>query len=143
MDSECSPCSELGRQIQADGLLEDSIIEIGNLHDEHYRELVRKARPEVKMEPTLLHLDGDSVAVSTGMRLAADLVKILGWKRAYRVAALVRSATQDASFDQSRRSFLIKAAGVAAVLPFAPMLAKAPAPASSVVLSVVCIVIFI
>ena len=51
MDSECSPCSELGRQIQADGLLEDSIIEIGNLHDEHYRELVREARNICRVIP--------------------------------------------------------------------------------------------
>ena len=34
--------------------------------------MVSKVRPNAKMEPTLLRLDGPAVAVSTGMKLAAE-----------------------------------------------------------------------
>ena len=120
LDAECSPCSEFGKRIQDEGLTEGSILEVGSLHDERYKEYVGM------MEPTLLYLDGDSARTSTGMRLAIDLVKIVGMRRAYRIAVLARNATSDSKFDPSRRSFLIKAASAAAILPLAPMLGDLP-----------------
>ena len=100
--------------------------QVGSLHDERYRDL---AGPDAKFEPTLIRTDGDAVVTSTGLRLAIDLVKIIGMRRAYRVALLVRAVAADASFDPSRRNFLVKAASVAAIVPFAPLLADMPAKA--------------
>ena len=112
--------------MEDEGLLDGSILEVGSLHDERYRDL---AGPDAKFEPTLIRTDGDAVVTSTGLRLAIDLVKIIGMRRAYRVALLVRAVAADASFDPSRRSFLVKAASVAAIVPFAPLLADLPAKA--------------
>ena len=41
-------------------------------------------------------------------------------RRAFRIAQIVREATSAPGFDASRRSFLIKAAAAAAVLPLMP-----------------------
>ena len=112
--------------MEDEGLLDGSILEVGSLHDERYRDL---AGPDAKFEPTLIRTDGDAVVTSTGLRLAIDLVKIIGMRRAYRVALLVRAVAADASFDPSRRNFLVKAASVAAIVPFAPLLADMPAKA--------------
>lgn len=108
LDAECGPCSDFGKRIEDEGLIEGSVLEIGSLHDELYREYVGK------MEPPLVCLDAGLASVSTGWKLAVDLVKLLGMRRAYRVAVLVRSATADASFDRSRRSFLVKMASAVA-----------------------------
>ena len=130
LDGQCSPCSEVGRQIQVEGLTEDSILEIGSLHDPRYREMVDRVRPNGKLEPTLLHLDGPAVSASTGVKLVASLMRIVGLRRSFRIAQLVREATADPAFDPSRRSFLIKAAGAAAVLPLAGVLGVKSASAT-------------
>ena len=130
LDGQCSPCSEVGRQIQVEGLTEDSILEIGSLHDPRYREMVGRVRPNGKLEPTLLHLDGPAVSASTGVKLVASLLRIVGLRRSFRIAQLVREATADPAFDPSRRSFLIKAAGAAAVLPVVGMLGAKTATAT-------------
>ena len=130
LDGQCSPCSEVGRQIQVEGLTEDSILEIGSLHDPRYREMVDRVRPNGKLEPTLLHLDGPAVSASTGVKLVASLLRIVGLRRSFRIAQLVREATADPAFDPSRRSFLIKAAGAAAVLPVVGMLGAKTATAT-------------
>ncbi len=104
LDAHCSPCSEFGKQIVAEGLTEDSVLEIGSLHDERSKDHVGK------MEPTLLRYDNGSVAVSTGVRVATSLVRIVGVRRAFRIAQLARAATADSGFDPSRRSFLLRAA---------------------------------
>ena len=130
LDGQCSPCSKVGRQIQVEGLTEDSILEIGSLHDPRYREMVDKVRPNGKLEPTLLHLDGPAVSASTGVKLVASLMRIVGLRRSFRIAQLVREATADPGFDPSRRSFLIRAASAAAVLPLAGVLGVKTATAS-------------
>ena len=113
VDSGCGACSELGRRIRYEGQPD---LEIGSLHDPRYAEHIGE------FEPTLLRFDGPAVTVSTGARLAAGLVRTVGVRRAFRIAQLVREATQAPGFDASRRSFLIKAAGAAAVLPLAGVL---------------------
>ena len=108
----------------AEGLTEDSVLEIGSLHDERYKDHVGK------MEPTLLRYDNGSVAVSTGVRVATSLVRIVGVRRAFRIAQLARAATADSGFDPSRRSFLLRAASAAAVLPMAGVLGVKSATAT-------------
>ena len=97
------------------------MLEVGSLHDERYKEYVGK------FEPTLLRIEDGVARTSTGMKLAIDLVKVVGMRRAYRIAVLARNATANAKFDASRRSFLVRAAGAAAVLPvaLAPSIASA------------------
>ncbi len=125
LDAECGPCSGFGKQIEAEGLTEGTILELGSLHDLRYQDHV------TKMEPTLVRYDGPAVAVSTGVRLATALVRIVGMRRAFRIAQLVREATSDAKFDPSRRSFLLRAAGAAAVLPVAGVLGTKAASAQT------------
>ena len=124
LDAECAPCSEFGKRIEDEGLTEGSILEIGSLHDERYKGYVGK------FEPTLLHLDGDFARTTTGYRVGIDLVKLVGMRRAYRIAVLARNAMSDTKFDASRRSFLFKAAGAVAVLPVAAVLGAKTATAT-------------
>ena len=124
LDAHCSPCSKFGKQIVREGLTEGSILEIGSLHDPRYEEHVGK------MEPTLLRFDNGSVAVSTGLRVATGLLGIVGLRRAFRIAQLARAATAEEGFDQSRRSFLLRAAGAAAALPMAGVLGVKTATAT-------------
>ena len=65
------------------------------------------------------------------MKLVASLMRIVGLRRSFRIAQLVREATADPRFDPSRRSFLIKAAGAAAVLPVVGMLGAKTATAKT------------
>ncbi len=125
LDALCAPCSEFGKRIEDEGLTKGSILEIGSLHDERYKGYVGK------FESTLLHLDGDSARTTTGYRVGIDLVKLVGMRRAYRIAVLARNAMSDTKFDASRRRFLFKAARAAAVLPLAGVLGAKTATASA------------
>ena len=111
-------------QIENEGLTGDSILEIGSLHDQRYTDHVGK------LEPTLLRYDNGAVAVSTGVGLATGLVRVVGMRRAFRIAQLARAATESSGFDPSRRSFLLRAAGAAAVLPLAGVLGVKSASAT-------------
>ena len=118
VDSACGPCSAIGRQIAAEGLLEDSIVELGSLQDEHLRKEVYSIRPDARWEPTLLRTGGDSPAVHTGLRLAVELTALLGPRRAFRISQLVRETIADEdTANDSRRSFLLKFAATAAAIP--------------------------
>ena len=117
LDTGCGPCSTIGRQIAAEGLLDESPVELGSLHDEYLRGIVQDVRPDVRWEPTLLQRDGDSTKVATGLRLAVELTAILGIRRAYRISQLVRELAQGDVTDPSRRTFLVKFASAAAAVP--------------------------
>ena len=117
LDASCGPCSSVGRQIEEEGLLDGSGVQLGSLHNTHLRSRVDAIRPDAKWEPTLIWNHGDSEAVYTGLRLAVELTARLGVRRAHRISQIVREATKEEIKDPSRRTFLVKLASAAAVVP--------------------------
>ena len=131
LDTHCGPCSEIGRQIAAEGLLDDSRVVLGSLHDEVLRKRVHDVHLDAKWEPMLLKEDGESRTVVSGLRLAVELTAMLGIRRSIRLSQLIRETMKREGVDSSRRSFLIKFATAAAVVPILGVGAIAPQVASA------------
>jgi hypothetical protein len=59
-----------------------------SLHDPRMQELLERARPGWRWEPTLLIVDGDSLRTYTGAAMASRLVAGVGPRQAARIARL-------------------------------------------------------
>ncbi|RMH43801.1 MAG: hypothetical protein D6694_06625 [Gammaproteobacteria bacterium] len=109
-DSGCSLCTSLARQVEeaADGKLT-----VRSLRDPEVRSILDEVKPGWRWEPMLLEMDGDRRRVYAGIGLRARLVRVLGPRRAVRLAQIVQSATV---FQPGRRGMLRLAGGLLAGL---------------------------
>jgi len=111
-DSGCSLCSGLARDVVA---ASDGLLQARSLHDPELQAALKRARPEWRWEPTLLEVQGAEAHVFTGFALRAQLLTVLGPRRAWRVAQLVaRAQTPLGDVDASRRALVKRGAALAA-----------------------------
>lgn len=111
-DSGCSLCSGLATDI---AVASDGRLAARSLHDPAMQEAVKRVRPEWRWEPTLLEVQGENAHVFTGFALRAQLLTVLGPRRAWRVAQLVaRAQTSLGDVDESRRAVVKRGASLAA-----------------------------
>ncbi len=127
-DSGCSLCSGLATDIAA---ASNGLLTTRSLRDPEMQAALKHARPEWRWEPTLLEVQGEDVHVFTGFALRAQLLTVLGPRRAWRVAQLVARAQTSLGDieDESRRAVIRRGAamvtGVVGVALLGPGTAKA------------------
>ncbi len=128
-DSDCSRCSRLAAGIarQSDGRLS-----VRSLRDPQMQDALTRGRPGWRREPTLLEIEGSKTYVFTGLTLRAQLLMVLGPRRAWRVAQLVaRERTPLGDVDESRRALIKRGAALAAAVAGLALLGPAPARAQA------------
>ena len=84
-DSGCQTCSSLAQLVADES---QGWLEIRSLREPAMQELLNRARPGWKWEPTLLALDGAQVDVFTGLSLRIQMVRGLGLRRLNSVSEL-------------------------------------------------------
>lgn len=88
-DASCSLCSDLAGDVeQASG----NKLETKSLYASDALELLKKARPDYKFEPTLLQVQGDQVRAYTGMAMRAQMVTFLNPIQLLKIARIVQKA---------------------------------------------------
>lgn len=111
-DAGCSLCSGLARDIAA---VSDGLLGARSLHDPEMQAALKRVRPGWRWEPTLLEVQGGEAHVFTGFALRAQLLAVLGPRRAWRVAQLVaRAQTPLGEVDSSRRAAIKRGASFTA-----------------------------
>lgn len=92
-DSGCSECTEIAHAVEQET---EGWLTARSLHEPEVQELLSKARPDWKWEPTLLEVDRDKITASTGFNLKTRMLIGLGPRKAARVSKIVRrESTQD------------------------------------------------
>lgn len=88
-DASCSLCSDLAGDVErASG----NKLETKSLYAPDALELLKKARPDYKFEPTLLQVQGDQVRAYTGMAMRAQMVTFLNPIQLLKIARIVQKA---------------------------------------------------
>ena len=117
-DSGCSLCASLAHKVEraADGKLTAR-----SLRDPDVRSILDDVKPGWHWEPMLLEVDGDRRRVYAGIGMRAWLVRVLGPRRALRLAQIVQRATV---FQPGRRGALRQMIGVLTGIVFAGQAVK-------------------
>lgn len=104
-DSGCSKCTQLVHAIECEV---DGPFTIRSLRDPAVQELLDKADPDWRWEPTWLEVKGETVRVYTGLAMGLRLVQTLGPRRALRLIKLVNrySVSFREPIDPNRRYVL-------------------------------------
>ncbi len=110
-DAGCSLCTEIAKRVEE---ASDGWLEARSLREPEMQQLLDRAKPGWKWEPTLVEVDGDEVRVYQGVRMRIQMVRKLGVRRAWRVIEEVQEAIQSMTVDVGRRRFLEKASGIIA-----------------------------
>ena len=88
-DASCSLCSDLAGDVErASG----NKLETKSLYAPDALELLKKARPDYKFEPTLLEVQGEQVRAYTGMGMRAQMVTFLNPIQLLKIARIVQKA---------------------------------------------------
>lgn len=88
-DASCSLCSDLADQVErASG----SKLLTKSLYAPDALEMLKKARPDHKFEPTLLKVQDDKVRAFTGMKMRAEMVTFLNPVQLLKIARIVQKA---------------------------------------------------
>lgn len=88
-DASCSLCSDLAGDVErASG----NKLVTKSLYDRDALELLKRARPNYKFEPTLLRVKGEQVRAYTGMAMRAQLVTFLNPVQLLKIARIVQKA---------------------------------------------------
>lgn len=107
-DSGCQTCSSLAQLVADES---QGWLEIRSLREPAMQELLNRARPGWKWEPTLLALDGAQVDVFTGLSLRIQMVRGLGLRQAGRIAQLIAQFPTASEPDSSHRRHFLKVGG--------------------------------
>lgn len=109
-DSGCPVCTGLAREIEHRS---DDHLVIRSLHDPTIQALLDQAKPGWSWEPTLLEVEGEQARAFTGIGLRVRMVKMLGPRRAWRVAQLVAQSQLPTDVDNPSRRRFLKRSGIA------------------------------
>ncbi len=88
-DASCSLCSDLAGDVER---ASDHKLVTKSLYDRDALELLKRARPNYKFEPTLLQVKGDKVRAFTGMKMRAQMVTFLNPVQLLKIARIVQKA---------------------------------------------------
>lgn len=88
-DASCSLCSDLAGDVER---ASDHKLVTKSLYDRDALELLKRARPNYKFEPTLLQVKGDKVRAFTGMKMRAQMVTFLNPLQLLKIARIVQKA---------------------------------------------------
>lgn len=102
-DAGCGSCSGIARQIAEE--VGDTLT-VRSLAELEMNQILDKALPGWKWEPTILEVDGENAQAYVGIFMRLRLIQLLGIRKAWRIARIVFQAVDGASFDIERRSFL-------------------------------------
>lgn len=103
-DSGCSKCTQLASAVQSKT---EGWLSVRSLRDETIHQLLNRAKPNWRWEPTLLEIDGEQIRVFTGIAMRVRIMTELGPVRAWDLAKLVRESGGSVSgVNMSRRDFL-------------------------------------
>jgi methylamine dehydrogenase accessory protein MauD len=88
-DASCSLCSDLAGDVER---ASDHKLVTKSLYDRDALELLKRARPNYKFEPTLLQVKGDKVRAFTGIMMRAQMVTFLNPLQLLKIARIVQKA---------------------------------------------------
>jgi methylamine dehydrogenase accessory protein MauD len=88
-DASCALCSDLAGDVER---ASDGKIITKSLYAPDALEMLKRARPDYKFEPTLLVAEGDKVKAYTGMAMRAQMVKFLNPLQLLKIARIVQKA---------------------------------------------------
>lgn len=113
-DSGCSTCSGISKSIRE---ITGSALVPRSLREPMIREMLDKVRTGWKWEPMVLEHDGEVARVFSGLHMKLRLLRVLGIRKAFKVAKLVgRHLLAAEDLNSERRDFLSKSLRGAAVL---------------------------
>lgn len=103
-DSKCLQCSQVARTIEG---YCDSWCAVRSLHEPSMQELLVKANPLWKWEPTLLEVQGADVRIFTRAALRIHLLRELGPRKAWQLLqAIGKTSLPSSPTGAERRHFL-------------------------------------
>lgn len=109
-DSGCVVCTDVAQSIER---ATDGWLLARSLRSADMQELLVRARPDWRWEPTLIEVEGDQTRAYTGMALRAKLLAGIGPRKTLRVVQLVYQAmTPRHEADRGRRKFLKQGATI-------------------------------
>jgi len=124
-DSGCSQCTEIAQAVEQ---ATQGGLEARSLRDPTMQRLLAQARPHWRWQPALLEVAGDRVRAFTGLAMGLRLMGVLGLRRVWRLAKLVRSiGVPLMDIDWERRQFLKRVSGLLAGMILIPKLVKSQA----------------
>ena len=131
-DSGCSQCTEIAQAVEQ---ATQGGLEARSLRDPTMQRLLAQARPHWRWQPALLEVAGDRVRAFTGLAMGLRLMGVLGLRRVWRLAKLVRrlsaplaSTKGMAGVDWRRRRFLRYALGTLGGFAFLGRLGSPSSP---------------
>lgn len=128
-DSACQVCSHLAREVERET---GGLLLARSLREPEVQVWLSQARPGWRWEPTLLEVNGDRPRAFTGLGMGFRLVRVLGIRRAWRLARLVqRASVPTARIHEERRQFLRYSGGTLFSLLVSSILATCGASTSS------------
>lgn len=112
-DSGCAVCSGVAYDVEK---ASNGWLTAKSLRDAEMKAILDNVRPGWKWEPTLIEIDENATKVFTGIHLRIQIILGVGLGRAWQIANIVSSHTQQAHRNMPRRSFLQRSAIFAGVL---------------------------
>jgi hypothetical protein len=113
LDSGCSQCTEIAQAVEQ---ATQGGLEARSLRDPTMQRLLAQARPRWRWQPALLEVEGDRVRAFTGLAMGLRLMGVLGLRRVWRLAKLVRRLSAPLASAEptnpERRRFLQQLAAV-------------------------------
>lgn len=88
-DASCALCSDLAGDVER---ASNHKLVTKSLYDRDALELLKRARPDYKFEPTLLEVKGEKVRAFTGMAMRAQMVTFLNPVQLLKIARIVQKA---------------------------------------------------
>ena len=95
-DAGCSECTEIAQAVEQET---EGWLTALSLREKNTQELLSKARPGWRWEPTLLEVDGDKISAFTGLPLKLRMLVGLGPLQAARVAKAARKPSSSRAFE--------------------------------------------
>lgn len=117
-DSKCTLCTNIAAKVKD----ETSGLIVGrSLHDPEIKRVLDEAKPSWRFEPTLLEIEEDSVRAYTKLSMRLQLVRVLGIRKAWKLADLIQHEFSKTNVDSERRNFLTTVAKWAFIVGVAPI----------------------
>ena len=100
-DSGCSLCTEVAKRVEE---ASDGWLEARSLREPEMQQLLDRAKPGWKWEPTLVEIDGDEVRVYQGVQMRVRMIGGLGVQKSWEIVRFIQDG-EISQVNMDRRKF--------------------------------------